>query len=178
MALRGKQVRPVLLTSQCTGLCSEQQIYNITGLQHEMLWTADPKIESFRFLQDNLKCKTGCHFRDIVELGDTGEGWCMRHEKYCKAPTPQKLQRKVHVMSPGLSCCGFSTVFQKRLSEGGFVHPESHLSHAFIDMLLRDDADCGFIENVFGMLVESKKAPWRRLNWSSPKSTGEVHSIR
>ena len=157
MALRGKQVREVLLTSQCTGLCSEPQIYNIAGLQHQILWTADPKIESFRFIQDNLKCKTGCHFRDIVELGDTGEGWCMVHGKRCKAPTPHQLGRKVTSMSSGLSCCGFSTAFQKRLSEGGFVHPESHLFHAFIDMLIRDDADSGFIENVFGMLVKSKK---------------------
>ena len=152
---RGRQLLPFLLTSQCSGLTTERMGYEVAGLDHKFVWTADPKPEAYFFGEEN-QLDRGHHFTDIRKMTTDKACLCMKHVAMCKVPTADDIGRRPNDLTAGVSCRGFSTTNFDRLVKGAMAHPESDLFEHWISQLVADEPDTGCLENVFGMVIKAK----------------------
>ena len=155
---RGKQIKPALIASGCSGLVSEARALRRLEVDTVFLFCSDPMLESWNFAKSNGPDNRMHWFRDLAQVAYTGKGYCYDHQKECEVTMPEDCL-KPNSTVVGFTCTPYTTSSIKRPA-GTTVHSESHLFDAFLDEMIRNDSDEGWAENVFGVLHrESAKDP-------------------
>ena len=151
---RGRQLGNVVCFAGCAGLVTEHKPLELLGIKTEFEYVADPEAYSFQWRRANGPvCKH--HFRDMVDVGRYGKGFCYEHGCVCEATIPQDVAHKKFTC--GTSCKPFSTARAHRISEGTMQHKDRNLWDAFLNELLRIDADEAWLENVMGIVMRESK---------------------
>ena len=161
---RGEQLFPVHIMSLASATCSEAHGPRQVGVQIIIPYTCDPKIESHNWICDNGPFERECHFKDMREIAASGRGWCHVHARVCRTNITGTVKHKT--VFSGLSCRGFSTSNQNR-GKGTRSHAEGLLYEDFITIMIKEDCDDAWFENVCGILLRESssdlKSPLQRM---------------
>ena len=142
----GKQKRPLLIASLCSGSLPEDLCCTALDVDYEVAAASDPKPAALKFAQENRNMAKVPHWFEDMESIVWGSGACMLHGTTCSADA-----RREDIGVAGLPCQPVSVQSAKRFRSGGVVeHPKFYLYGQFVNYLRERSPRCGVFEQVLG----------------------------
>ena len=155
--LRGKQTRPVTISSFCSGLCPESKILDLFGFEVNHAWSCDHKASAVRFSEQN-ETMGKHHYVNLDELLQKGQSMCAKHGfETCSLPESggKSDQFEYDLMFAGISCKAYSLARSGR-ALSWLEHRDVYLMNSWIFALLKLRPRAGLLENVAGFCAVDK----------------------
>ena len=168
--VRGRQQRPVIVGSLCSGLAPEETALHEFKLRTRVVFTCDAKAASVNFV--HLNSKPEHNFIDMRGFqNETKSCKCSIHG-FRECPTTREELPQLDVLTAGISCKPYALCRTGRRAEDGVTavvnHRDVWMAECFLSTMLRLQPTMALLENVMGFALATKVAGSNRFVSTSP----------
>jgi len=148
----GEQLRPLVVTSGCSGTHAEGKVLTWLGIDAVYPYTCERKTAAQTFMQKNGP-RSDHNFID-VGMPAQGGGFCVWHQQRCRVPDARS-----DLFVAGWPCQPHSTQNAKRFKPGGVSsHPMYSVGDMVVQHLATQNPRAAILENVMGITMSSTSA--------------------